>query len=65
MAETPSSSRSWLARGRLGGPVKALAGAAVAVIGLLAVVVPLLAGGGGGGGGGAVASRRPSSSRVG
>ena len=31
--------------------MKALAGAAVAVIGLLAVVVPLLAGGGGGGGG--------------
>ena len=53
MAESPSSSRSWLARAAASaGPVKALAGAAVAVIGLLAVVVPLLAGGGGGGGGG-------------
>jgi hypothetical protein len=51
MAESPSSSRSWLARAAASaGPVKALAGAAVAVIGLLAVVVPLLAGGGGGGG---------------
>ena len=37
MAESPSSSRSWLARAAAtAGPVKALAGAAVAVIGLLA-----------------------------
>ena len=50
MAESLSSSRSWLARAAAtAGPVKALAGAAVAVIALLAVVVPLLAGGGGGG----------------
>jgi hypothetical protein len=50
MGESASSSRSLLARAAASaGSVKALAGAAVAVIGLLAVVVPLLAGGGGGG----------------
>jgi hypothetical protein len=50
MAEQASPSRSWLARAAASaGPVKALAGAAVAVIGLLAVLVPLMTSGGGGG----------------
>ena len=47
MPEPPPTPRSWLVRAATSaGPVKTLAGAIAAIIGLVAVVLPLLGGGG-------------------